>query len=96
MNTMSLNQKRKLPQDIVFRRGINVLDDEDIQDIVEAQHKEDENTNPVMIRRAEDVIQDIPVEYDLNEMLQDVDTRTTPLHQEEVVSVEIPAATPQK
>jgi hypothetical protein len=50
MNTMSLNQKRKLPQDIVFRRGVNVLDDEDIQYIVEDQHHKDENTNPIMIR----------------------------------------------
>jgi hypothetical protein len=41
MNTTSLNQKRNLPQDIVFRRGINILDDEDIQDIVEVQHHED-------------------------------------------------------
>jgi hypothetical protein len=49
-----------------------------------------------MIRRAEDVIEDIPVEYDMNEVFQDVDTRMTPLHQEEVVTVEIPAATPLK
>jgi hypothetical protein len=49
-----------------------------------------------MIRRTEDVIQDIPipVEYDVNEVLQDVDTRTTPLHKEEVVPVKIPAAIP--
>jgi hypothetical protein len=96
MNTMSLNQKRKLSQDIVFRRGINVLDDEDIQHIVEVPRREQENMNPIMIRRAEDVIQVIPVEYDVNEVLQDVDTRTTPLHQEEVVHVEIPAATPSE
>jgi hypothetical protein len=89
-----LDQKRKLPQDIVFRRGINALDYENIQDIVEAQHHEDENTNPIMIRRAEDVIQDIPVEYYVNEVLKDVDTHATLLHQEEVVSTEIPAATP--
>jgi hypothetical protein len=94
MNTMSLNQKRKLPQDIVFRRGINVLDDEDIQDIEEVQHHEDENTNPIMIRRAEAVILAIPVKYDVNEVLQDVDTCATPLHQEEVVPVEISIATP--
>jgi hypothetical protein len=40
-----------------------------------------------MIRRAEDVIQNIPVEYDVNEVLQDVDTRAIPRHQEEVVLV---------
>jgi hypothetical protein len=70
MNIMSLNQKRKLP--IVFRRCNNILNDEDIRDIVEVQHHE--NKNSIMIRRAEDVIQDITVEYDVNEVLQDVDT----------------------
>jgi hypothetical protein len=45
------------------------------------------NIMKIMICRAEDVIQDISVEDNVNKVLQDVDTRTTPLHQEEVVPV---------
>jgi hypothetical protein len=93
---MLLYQKQNLPRGIVFRRSYNTLGDDNTQNVVVIQHYEDENMNPLMLRRAEDVISDIPAEYDVEEVLQNVEEVRTPLHQEEVVPVNIPAVTPPK
>jgi hypothetical protein len=73
MNDMSLNQKRKLPRDISFYRGESLIDDDDDDEREVVNVEDDDNVpdlTPVMIHRAEDIVEDIPAEYDINDVIQ--------------------------
>jgi hypothetical protein len=68
MNGLANKQKRRLPKDVRFCRGASTIEYL-VEDMVEVEVDVDE-PNPVdqttgeMIRRAEDIVVDIPPEYD--------------------------------
>jgi hypothetical protein len=75
MNSLAGKQKRRLPEDVRFCRGVTeVEDDIDEPDPVD-------QTAGEMIRRAEDIVVDIPPEYDHDYVEDDLDgvsVRSTP------------------
>jgi hypothetical protein len=76
MNSASNKQKRKLPVDVKFSRGETEI--EDLDEDPDAQDNDrflpPEENLPEMIKRAEDVTNDIPIEYDDSFMDNFLDT----------------------
>jgi hypothetical protein len=69
-------QKMQLPRDVRFCRGVMTIEDLDEDNVVEVEvddHKVSNNPAAEMIRRAEDVVADIPPEYDNDYAEDDLD-----------------------
>jgi hypothetical protein len=76
MNDLAGKQKRQLPRDVRFCRGVTTIEDLDEDNVVEVEvDDQDVSNNPAaeMIRRAEDVVADIPPEYDNDYVEDDLD-----------------------
>jgi hypothetical protein len=69
MNDMSLKQKRKLPRDISFYRGESLIDDDQDREVINDE-EDVQDLAPVTIRRAEDTMDVIPAEYELEDVIQ--------------------------
>jgi hypothetical protein len=89
MNEMSLKQKRKLTRDIAFYRGESLMDDDQERELINME--EEHNIIPKMIRRAEDIVDVIPAEYELEDVVQPNYEENEPGEQE---YQEIPTAIP--
>jgi hypothetical protein len=67
VNELSLKQKRQLPHDITFYRGVCPVDDDEGREALDEDYVEDVNVSPLMIRRAENVADTIPMEFDVED-----------------------------
>jgi hypothetical protein len=77
MNDLVGKQKRQLPRDVSFCRGVTTIEDLDEDNVVEVEvDDQDVSNNPAaeMRRRAEDVVADKPPEYDNDYAEDDLDS----------------------